>query len=358
VTFLFTESAEGWFPFTLPVFTDPILAYNPNGTGSLDITATDNQSNFGFWQSPRFEMVVYPDRAQTDSIPLEVVELDGSNVYALDFGMIGDAIDQNEVPEIRMRTTAENSQQADVLVISSNSPNGISPYADHPSASTIYFMPAKGSPEFRLQFDMMNFDQLNDSKSAKVGLEFAEICNFSPIDTTDARIEAHFTFNESNEGWTTHSFEAYQPPTFEYDAVGGSLNLISGPIDDNFQFGYWGSPESGKLVYPEDGRLYFGEFTVVSDQFIAKEVPSFRMRINESGFRVAQYMQVASTGTSSNSPTVGNPKTYTVFFPPNIATDGAFLIYSFDLVTQQLDGDANATLSLNQLVIKSIPLRQ
>lgn len=295
--------------------------------------------------------------AKPGAIPLGVTSLNGTSVFQVQFNIIGDAADRDSVPEIRLRTTAENSQQTDLAVISSNSPGGISPFAGGASTAALYFKPSAGSPDFRLQFDMLNFAARGDSADAMVGLDGVSICNFTPLDISAAITEAEFTFDSSDEGWTTTSYVDLQAPNFTYNSANGSLDLKSVPSGDNTVFGYWGSFESGVQLHPVAGRLYFAEFTVESDQVNAALVPSFRVRINESGFRVAQYLQAASTGTSFNSPTIGNPKTYTVFFPPNVITDDAFLIYSFDILTKDSEGDSTvATLSLTNLLIRSIAI--
>lgn len=335
------------------------MVYNSTPPGTLEIRATDNISNFGYWESPVFGLQAMGEQVDGLKIPLIVPELNGRNIFALEFRLVGDAPEQIDVPEVRFRTTAENSQQSDLMVISSNTAGGISPYARGNTNSTLYFMPAAGSPDFRLQFDMLNFATLSDSADSMVALDYAQICHIPASQIEAPRLEAHYEFQSPLNGWTTetHVEAGYLAPIFRYDLGRAALSLKPVPSGDSFVFGYWGSPEVGELVRPETGRLYYATFTVESDQTDASMVPSFRVRINESGFRVAQYLQVASTGTAFNSPTVGNPKEYTVFFPPNVATDGAYLIYSFDMVTQDSDGDSlDTTIFLNEISVFSIPI--
>lgn len=355
--FTFTYSAEQWLSHSLSAFTAPDMVYNPNVPGTLEITATDNVSNFGYWESPPFNITEAPLPASSETRGVDVPDLLGKSVFVAEFIMVGDAEDQIDVPEIRLRTTSVDSQQADLAVISSNNAGGISPYLGNPSMASLFFRPTAGGADFRMQFDMLNFSPQGDSPSAMVGIDEVSVCQFTAIDISQARSEASFKFDDDDGGWSTTVFEDFVEPLFHWDEAGGGLTITAVPPGDRFEFGYWGSPETEPLVRPEEGRLYFAEFTVATDQIDAADVPGFRLRINDSQFRVAQYVRVASTGDASNTPTLGNPKTYTVFLPPNVAIANAFLTYSFDMVTQAVDNDStSASISLTGLRVWSVPL--
>lgn len=353
VSFEFTNSAEGWTSHSLAQFTAPTFIYEGTTSGTLRMRATNNDSTFGFWESPGFELVVAPSLAKRGSIPLAVPALDGTTVFAASFTLIGTTTTRDLMPEIRLRTTAENSQQADVAVLSSRGSGGVSPFFGNASTQTLFFMPAAGSPSFRMQFDLLNFTP-GDAPTAAIGLDAVSIC---PVDLATAVTETVITFDTDREGWVPNRTDGFQVPKFFYDPAAGWVTLQAVPSGDEFQFGFWASRVTEPLVHPVADRLYFAEFTVGSDEIDASRVPSFRVRINESGFRAAQYLQVASNGTSFNSPTLGNPKTYTVFFPPNVATDGAYLMYSFDILTEDASGDSTSTtLSLTEVRVRSVAL--
>mgnify|MGYP000967723363 CR=1 FL=1 len=103
-----------------------------------------------------------------------------------------------------------------------------------------------------------------------VGGRFRVICSIAAL--PQAVTEAEYTFDSSNEGWTTEGPQVFQAPSFGYDPSAGRLNITAVPSGSRFEFGYWGSPETGTLVHPVDGRLYFAEFTVESGQKVTADL--------------------------------------------------------------------------------------
>jgi hypothetical protein len=92
-------------------------------------------------------------------------------------------------------------------------------------------------------------------------------------------------------------------------------------------------------------RLYYAEFRVDTTLTDRNSVPSFRLRLNETGYMASQYTQVASNffgdEGAQNVPSAGSPRIYRVFFPVNAAI-GNRLFGSFDLLTTAADNDATS----------------
>ena len=103
--------------------------------------------------------------------------------------------------------------------------------------------------------------------------------------------------------------------------------------------------------------LYIATFTVETDLAIPDraDVPTFRCRLNEASLHAGSYVVVESGTTGANSPTVGAPLTYIVYFAPPPVANGKGLLTSFDFVNFSESDKPNATLKLKALTIDTVP---
>ncbi|MBI5155602.1 hypothetical protein HZA57_10235, partial [Candidatus Poribacteria bacterium] len=362
VQFGFDSGAQGWTFETLPeFFSEPIGDDTPGDPGTLDITATSNTLQYGFWQSPTFEVVADggTPASGTDHIVIGGDGPAGLNMFRARWRLFSDETNRVDVPQFRLRVTADNSQQADLIAVESLNGAEQSPLAT-PQDYELFFRPAGGSALMKFQYDLAAFDQ-RDAPDTKLSLDNVVIENVSQTLLETGRTEAEWDFESSADGWVTNgAAPVHTLANMFYDGDGERLALQAvDPSPNMFTFGYWGSPEgeADTRVFIEADRIYWAVFTVGTDQSDTDLVPTFRCRLNEKGFTAAQLTAIASTGPADNVPVAGSPKQYAVFFPPN-AGGGRFLIASLDLLTApSAEGTPDdATIYLENLTIFSAPL--
>ncbi|MCB2154477.1 SUMF1/EgtB/PvdO family nonheme iron enzyme [bacterium] len=356
VVFDFTGSREGWKPFGWPPFDAPVFSSTIGDPGTLNMTAVPSSSLVGIWESPAFEIAESNATLRdSSSIRLTVDRADGSTIFKASCRVLSDQNDASVIPTFRIRMTTQNAQQSDVLVVESNaggaySPRQIGSYYD------LYFSPPATSSIFELYFDMLNFYP-EDSNTATLKLDRVSIAPLSDSSLSQSRVERVYDFANGTDGWQHFDIPGlFDSPEFSYDSDGQRLAVS--PSDSNeYQFGFWGSsldPENNVLIEP--GRMYYGIFTVASDYEDPQMAPSFRLRMNESLFRAGRYTVVSPTGQALNTPTLGESRQYTVYFPPNLGV-GESLVESFDMLAdpehQLLDPDGY--FFLESVEIRSAP---
>ncbi|MCB2155309.1 hypothetical protein KQI84_10510 [bacterium] len=356
IEFTFVGSREGWEPFGIPPYSAPDFSSSPADPGTLSMTATSNTDQAGVWQSPAFELVT-PDlvSARRDTIPLAAAVPDGSAVFAATYRVLTDEADPTLVPQIRLRATAVNAQQSEVLAIESNYDAA---YSATPAGTdyTLMFQPPASSPIFSLHFDMLNFYPL-DSPSAQVQLETVSVEPVSDTTFISPWSERVYDFVGDQDGWDSYTVPGeYAEPTFSYDQANSRLGIGVGESPD-FQFGFWGSTlEPSNNVAIEAGRMYYAVFTVETDIAEPRQVPEFRLRLTESRFRAGQFTSVAATGTAPNVPTPDSPREYTVYFPAGYGT-GFELLCCFDMrVDPQIQSlNVGDSIYLSRVEVFSVP---
>lgn len=324
------DDTEGWQSFSFLDFPPPTFGNRTGEPGTLDMTANTNVNQVGIWQSPAFEIVAPGEPARdADAIPL--MGTIGSTIFSSTYTVMTDEPDQVLVPQIRVRTTADNSQQSEVLSIESHYDGAFSPTVAGRDY-TLLFRPSATSPIFRFQFDMLNFYPL-DSATATVMLDYVTIQPMPSTLLDGATSERVYDFVGDQDGWNSFTMGSnFSEPAFAYDSANSRLGIEIADTGD-FQFGFWGStidPANNVPIVAD--RLYGAVYSVGTNIADPDQVPEFRLRLNESLFRVSQYTNIASTGTADNVPTTDGPKDYMVFFPVNMGV-GRELLCSFDLLT-------------------------
>jgi len=256
---------------------------------------------------------------------------------------------------VRLRTTAENSQQSDTIAVESYRDSAYSP-ATALRTYELAFRPPATSPRFRLQFDYLNVEPL-DNPTTDLFLDEVAIKRVVESEFASATLEAHWDFEQWEDGWVFSAVPTvfaepearWDPPVDDRDG-----RLVTHVVAaSGFEFGFWGSQLSIRPVAEHD-RLCYAVFTVGTNLTDRTLVPTFRCRINDDKFRLAQLCAVASTGSGENAPVAGEPRDYVVFFR---AESGSSMIFSFDVTTDPTrDGDAvDAELYLYKVEVYSVP---
>lgn len=313
--------------------------------------STNNTSSFGYWESPVFDLgsqVIQPG-----SIPIEG-PTGPSSLYTATFLVHSYLPPASQVPQMRLRTTAENLQQSTYLVIDSGDDGAISPNADGRNY-TLYFAPAQGATRFQLEFDMLNFNP-DDAAYGDLELDSVTVTRRDIAFLDGLQTVKSYTFDTGVENWVTRISDQLTPAIFGTEP--GALTL-RGAVGSLPVYGYWGSPENDIAIDPS--KVYAVTFEVESDVAPAQrdQVPQFRCRVNEGTFHQTMYLSVESRGTSERSPVAGEPQEYTVYFqPPNVAA-GHGLISSFDMLNYSATDKADATLKIRTVTIQAVddPLR-
>ena len=149
-TWSFDTDAEGWQFGSASVFTAPV---SDSSDGALWLTAQNNTNTFGFWSGPSQE-----------------VQAESGKLYRLRFTVSTDVTLQNEVPQLRLRASSEDSQSSIVKAISSATGAEMSPTSAGRSYD-LYFYPPQSfvgteSDSIIVAFDMLNFDPLDSPTGA------------------------------------------------------------------------------------------------------------------------------------------------------------------------------------------------
>ena len=158
-------SAAGSKPVNIPGLgpvATPLATYVP-GAG-LRLQATSNAGNFGFWESPMFQLnqMLSPKTRQPETSLLLFEGGTGPNsLYSAQFTVASTTADKAKVPQMRLRMNTDNLLQSAVLVADSRDDGAYSPDADGESYMMIFNLPASAAG-FTLAMDLLNFDSKDD----------------------------------------------------------------------------------------------------------------------------------------------------------------------------------------------------
>jgi hypothetical protein len=344
----------------------------------LALVSQNNTDTYGFWESPVFalgsEMIPAAQTGPGNSAAQSALSEDGP-LFIATFRVNSSSQDRARAPVVRLRSSCESFERSAVLVATSRDSGTFSPVADGVTYRQYFQFPADWT-RLRLDFDMMNFDPRDEAvttftlESATIQALDAELAGV-PIE----ELAMDFTGPDATHGWTFRSGgPLFGEPISEATSEGLLLRGIApteGEPDKSIAellattnfFGYWGSPETGpeSEVVLKSGHLYRVTFTVASDAPDAGRdgVPTFRLRLNETGLRAAAYLNVESVnGGGAIVPTVGNPKTYSVYFEAPPSADGERLLFSFDyLHVARGTNNPEIGLWLRRLEVVSFPPR-
>lgn len=335
---------EGWTFATAPPLTAPTSSTLAAPPGFLRHRATDNESNFGYWESP-----VLPPANDAPSI---LTALDSPQLLLADWRVHSDENNGALVPELRLRLSTIDQQRSDALAIFSH----LEGYYSPPPGGRDYLQivgDRNGGANFRAAFDLLNFDPQNAPDSA---LDLDSV-HFEMLDwaSLDLRAETSISFAEGPNQWLPVVTTAFESPEFSfYSESGGTGALrISSKGQPNV-FGYWSSVEP--VLTLEAGRIYFVQFTVRSSITDSEphRLSSFRLRCNTENLRCAAMARLSLDG--ADIPTIDKPVVYTVALHAAPELDRQGLLLAFDLMSFDPTADLDAILLLDRVDILSAVL--
>lgn len=345
--FEFRNDPEGWtFQTVTPAFTAPTGAWDAGSAqlpGRLDITATDNTNTFGFWGSPSLSLVT-PASA--------------SSLYKADFVVSRNTVSQSDVPAFRLRTSSADFSQSDVMVVSSTGNGNLSPVEIGKAYRHLFTLPA-GTSTFRAFFDMLNFDP-TDSATGRISLESIILAPVDPAKLTNPTLVRQFLLSSSTAGWSPVTAPPFTAPVFSVDARGLTIaSNFTGSGAPPATIGFWTNETDVTLTA---NKVYRASFTVSSrtegSTSVRKDlVPAFRLRANDSSFKLSNYVNIESISESSRVPTFLVSQTYDVWFqaPGEVGSNSLFLAFDYLLVPES-NNDPRISVTLESVIITSYDL--
>jgi hypothetical protein len=209
----------------------------------------------------------------------------------------------------------------------------------------------------RLDLDLLNFNP-NDAAQARISLKEVVLINLDAAALRDRKVEVALNFANEANGWTPSNGVFGLTPPKQLRVTPEGL-MIRGVLPDTTAietpiYGYWDST-NGIQSNPtlEAGRIYRVLFTITSSTMDALTVPTFRLRVNDSGFRAYAYVNIESQETAS-IPVAGTPRQYAVYFFATAELDGAKLLSAFDyLFIEGGNNNPSVALTLQALQVES-----
>lgn len=306
--------------------------------GQLRIITDSNDRQFGVWDSPDDEPVT----------------IDPDALYWATFEVKTDIVPVAEVPGLRVRANATNYQQANFVEVPSTGDGANSPV---PAGKSYHlFLQTDIDPAdagWRFSFDMVNFDE-NDATSGYLALESLVVESIPiPGPGTDVQL---YDFEGTTHDWNFATLPGvFAEPTSPVTAAEIGL----GATDNTNLFGFWHSPDGNFGGDPDvtlgDEMLYRMTFSVRSDQDDTAALPTIRLRVNADDFQSASYLRLDSNGDGGNSPgtTVAD---YVLYYLSPASSNGAGLVFSFDMINFNSDDSASAEVYLDNLLVETVDL--
>ncbi|MBN1901079.1 hypothetical protein JW926_07115, partial [Candidatus Sumerlaeota bacterium] len=263
--FDFDTDAEGWqYSGVVAPYAAPTGAHNATD-GTLDITATSNTDNFGFWYSP------------IDAIP----ELLADNLYRIRFGVKSDQADKSLVPTFRVRFNSSNFKQGDFVMVNSNDAGDASP----DTTVVDYDLYLRPQNEALVATGLLSFDMINlnpsDSATAKIALDYVQIDKKAVADLGTSSTVVSYTFDFDQEGWTNSpAIAPFDQPIFTYNDLEGYLQMQCD--GSNNTYGFWENVQdeitlNNAVLYQL--RVKAGSDANVIAKVLQEEPPLMRIRM-------------------------------------------------------------------------------
>lgn len=332
----YTGFSSWGFVTTPAVFTEPQSGIGPGG--SLQITATSNTSNFGFWSSP------------TTDIPLV-----RDSLYEARFLISTDETDPLQVPQFRLRMGLDTNQLNGAMVVDSVGNTVVAPTSS-PKEYWFYFSPSAedggtlgGALGLSAAMDLMGFNPF-DSPQASLFLHSLTVNRIAKQQLEGVTRAKVYTFEGGDEGWTFFSVPAAfsEPvPSSSY----GSLGLQA--VSNTNTFGGWNSPAEIPLW---GDTVYRARFLVHCDQTDRSIVPTVRLRLHSEDWQVSTNLVVSSAGNGDLSPTP-TPAEYEIYFyPPQEMISGPIqnMFAAWDIMNFDPADSAQAILSVDQVILEHL----
>ena len=342
--------AQGWTPEFPGGFTGPNFELE---TGTYRVRNPDTVNTLGWLKSP--ELLASSVDIDPATPPLAIAGGSGPEIiYRAIWQVDSDAASSTDTPTFRMRASSHRFEESHLLSITSGEIGGISPAAGSVREYRQYFQLPATRNRFHLYFDMVSVDPW-DAAGVGIGLQEVHLQAFHRGALTGQRLEQPLTiFANNSRGWQPRS----GAPLASAGAQVTSDGLRLGPAAsaDETAFRFWGSPEANPGVHLEVNRLYEAVFSITSDAPAAQrsQLPTFRLRANDSSNQMAVVLDVNSPGTGANVPAAGEKKTYRIFFESIPEIVGNPVNFSFDyLFVPEMGNDPDLEVTLESMVVRS-----
>lgn len=324
-------------------------AYDAEHT-ALTIRTETNAGSFGVWRSPVFEITGSPTAATRRAVTIQGTT-GTQSLYRSTWTVSSDVETTDSVPTVRLRSSSFDWQQTDELGIASRAVAALSPRAARTFRQ--YFTQPANQQEFRLNFDVLNFDP-SDVEVAVVSLEAVTVEYLDQSTLGAASPVARFDFRGSTEGFTPRRADSplVEPVSFagsdEGIAIRGADGAVAGTV-----FGYFGKLTDLRF---ERYKLYRLTWTVASDATAENRlnVPTFRLRVNDGSLQLGALVQINSFQASARVPVAGNFESYQQWIEAEPAIVGHRMALSFDyLAAAELGDDPTVMLTLQKIEIET-----
>lgn len=348
----FLTDAQGWTFLSPQAFRTSTGRHESATSGSLSITITGNQNVFAFWESPMFEIGDGLTLGRTTATRLETKGTTAPSeiLYRTDFFVRSTVARAADAPTLRLRSSTADYSQSSVLVATSLGAGELSPVTT-PRLYTQYFMQPRGQSQFRLNFEVLNFDPAN-SANATVFLDSADIRYFSGAELGQAARELTIDLAAGTNGFAQYSAPPIDAPAIfsagtEGLSIAGVAATRSEPATPTL-FGTW----AANFPAQQFPNSLFRLTTIVASNAPAEQrhrVPAFRIRVNDRSFKYAAYLNIDSNSSSPHIPIAGTPGQYDLWFAIPAEVLANDLVISFDYVySAESDHDPAITLTLRE----------
>ncbi|MEQ8822090.1 MAG: DUF5666 domain-containing protein [Sumerlaeia bacterium] len=319
-------------------FSDPIADFLPTVPvvdGSRPgLRSADNTETFGFL-----------------SLPEDAISIEPNTLYEVIAQVSSDVSDSSLVPNLRLRFNNQSFQKGAFLSVESVGDGRLSPGPQGREYRT-FFTPAAASDgldDWFVALDLLNVSGFDASDATF----FLDRLNVRPVDPERVNVLETLVsqdFDSSSEGWLFGGADGFLPLPLRASGLSGGLDLAASQTPS---FGFWNT-DTGVAATP--GALYRGRFLIRAASDNPAEVPSFRGRLNLSGFQVSSVVSVDSINGSTETAD-GQGRLYDVYLQvPAGAADGQTILAAFDLAHFDATDALNSPVTLDHFTLERIEI--
>ncbi|CAN5271559.1 hypothetical protein BH09SUM1_BH09SUM1_05200 [soil metagenome] len=354
-SFSFDGDQQDWTFLSPAPFNVSTGVYNTQA-GSLDVQTT-SPNTVAYWESPTVQVTGSLNGVKGNVAPLPAF-------FRTTFNVSSNQATPAGVPGIRVRASAPDYHQTDMLLVTSAATNSTLSPTTTARDYVEYFAQEAGSDQLRFDFDVLNFDSA-DLTNVKFSLNnvLVEALDASAINAGTPVVSYNFANNANGFTFRNVAPAITAPATFASTATGLQIagtplagkGTVIGNDDPVTIFGYWGLEATS--VHFAANTLYRIDWTIGTDALANQSatMPTMRLRVNSSSFAVASMTNIDSHDAATREPAAGAPQTYSTFLlaPPEIA--GESFIFSFDyLYTNTANDDPAIPIYLQSLAVTTI----
>lgn len=325
-TELSIPDSQGWVAEFPPGFTSPGFS---NDVGNLNLAATNSFNTLGWYKSP--DMLAIALDPDLSNPPIGINALNGPNsIFRALYRVGSDTNNAAIVPAFRMRQSTRSFEQSDMLVVTSTGHGPLSPTASATRDFLQYFALPPTQNRFNLYFDLLGFPNGDDAGGVTLKVDKVIIDNLSIDNLIDGRLETLVNFAGNTRGWTKRDVPGFG----SVQGSGGAKGITLGPANNGnaTTFGFWSGPDGDGEIMLGVNRIYRVVFRVSSsaDADHKAQLPTFRLRANDSSNALAVLMDITATSSAANVPSGGTTVDYVMYFQTPTPLAGNKVRFSFD----------------------------